>query len=151
MSDEKPKKKKKRTGNPIITFRVPPEYMAAIKDKVESCNLTRKEEPYTVSSFIRASIMERFEKYARSYAAAQKKKQNKKAAAQPAEELPAAEQLDTPQSFDPIAALENNPPGRHTVIYTATDENGTVRETGRFINDTLDECEELLEDLRGQK
>lgn len=73
MADLPPKPKKKHKGSPIITMRLPPEILEAVQEACERSNGTRTEEPYTVSSFIRACIIERFDKYARARAARKKK------------------------------------------------------------------------------
>jgi hypothetical protein len=46
-------------GSPKIILRIPEELIDQIKDCVESANATRKDEPYDVSSWIRAAIAEK--------------------------------------------------------------------------------------------
>jgi len=57
-----------------VQLRIPPDLLAQIDRQIESCNRTRREEPYTRSSFIIASLVERFEKYGRARKAAKKRK-----------------------------------------------------------------------------
>ena len=73
------KKKKKNSGNPFIVLRVSPELLAWIDEAVSKCNETRRAEPYDRSSFVRACIFERKEKYVRAKKSAQKKGERKAA------------------------------------------------------------------------
>ncbi len=66
--------KKKNRGSPVVTLRIPAELLAVIDDQVVKCNRTRREEPYTRTSFLLAALAERFEKYGRAKAASARKK-----------------------------------------------------------------------------
>lgn len=66
--------KNKRRGSPLVALRIPRDLLEVIDAKIESCNRTRRGEPYNRSSFIIASLRERFDKYIRSKEAAARKK-----------------------------------------------------------------------------
>lgn len=66
--------KKKNRGSPLVALRIPKQLLQQIDKQIESCNRTRREEPYTRSSFIIAALVERFEKYGRARKASKRKK-----------------------------------------------------------------------------
>jgi len=103
MADLPQKPRKKHKGSPIITMRLPPEILEAVQEACERSNGTRTEEPYTVSSFIRACIIERFEKYARARAARQKKVKGATPIVLPGEALNT--QPVTEQTIDALESL----------------------------------------------
>lgn len=85
----------------MVSLRIPRDLLAVIDAKIVSCNKTRREDPYTRSSFIVASLQERFAKYIRAWEAQQRKLAAKRAAAEqpgPAVEQPADLVAEQPQS-----------------------------------------------------
>jgi len=66
--------KKKNRGNPVVVLRLSPELLARIDAAVAKSQNARFEGGYDRSSFIRACIEERFDKYARARKASAKRK-----------------------------------------------------------------------------
>lgn len=85
MEAEKPKRRK---GRPLILLRVDPALLAWIDEQVEKSQSNSVNEPYDRSSFVRACIYERKDKYRRAKEAQQRKKKGK-AALQEQTEKPA--------------------------------------------------------------
>lgn len=53
-------------GNPKVVLRLTPELLAQVHSAIERNNLTRTDEPYDVSEWIRQAIRERLDKQERS-------------------------------------------------------------------------------------
>ena len=60
-------------GNPIIKLRVSREKLAEINSAIDSANVSRREEEYRISSWIRAAIEEKLAHLKRSKRKKQKK------------------------------------------------------------------------------
>lgn len=67
-------------GSPRIIFRLPAEVVEWIEECVRKSEEYTVHESYTVSSWVRAAIMERFAKYQRAREAADRKRAAKRAA-----------------------------------------------------------------------
>jgi len=61
-------------GSPVITVRVPQEVIDRIERHLERINLRRKEEPYTLRTFISQAIADKIDHVERSLESARKKK-----------------------------------------------------------------------------
>jgi Arc/MetJ-type ribon-helix-helix transcriptional regulator len=120
-------------GSPIIKLRLPAEVLAMIDEQVAKSVGYSFDEPYTRSSWVRACIMERFEKYRRAKEAGIRTRQ-KKAAAKLAAEGDQVEQPDH-QVEQPAAGDQVEQQQPAAVSLDAMIRTGTPDEVDVFIRD----------------
>lgn len=149
MDESQPRKKKKQKGSPIIRLRVPSEILEAIQQKMESCNRTRKEEPYTLSSFVRAAIIERFQKYARAHAASAKKRGNSSPKTKVSIVLPSAEVIADTLTRSELSEFVETPLGRQLLINCQPNANGETPDRVPAQIAADDDAWELAKELFG--
>lgn len=93
-------------GSPRIIFRLPAEVVEWIEECVKKSEEYTVHESYTVSSWVRAAIMERFDKYRRAKEAAARKraaKQTAQARVKLAEVDPPTSPATAPADLDQFA------------------------------------------------